>query len=433
MIGADFDHATDHQPRLGLLWLVRLRWIALAGQLLVCALAWRVLHIALPLAVLAAGMGWMLASNLVLGLCRRWRVQLPELQVCATLIFLDTLIMTAMFYWAGGAHNPFTALYLMHITLAAILLPPWLAWSALAWCAACYGLLFRSPHMLQSSAGGTCCVSFDFHLQGMWLGMLLTGGFIALFVSRLSADSAKRDRELAQARQLSERNKHFASLATLAAGVAHELATPLSTIAVVSSDFERQVCRICQDGDYQADARLIRAEVERCREILEKLRDRTTQGVGEPFIPVPLAELPSLLAPYLQAAHLARLECRVETGRSSLLAPQTALLQSLAVLVKNACEADADGGKVALRVNREQDVVKFMVSDRGAGMDAETAERACEPFFTTKSPGEGMGLGLFLVKTFVERVHGRMEIESVQGEGTTVCLAIPPAGEGLAE
>ncbi|MDR1304579.1 MAG: ATP-binding protein [Verrucomicrobiales bacterium] len=426
MMAADIDNTKDQQPRLGLLWLTRLRWVALAGQLLVCALAWRVLHIALPLAVLTAGVGWMLASNLALEWCRRRRVRLPEARVCAALIFLDTLIMTAMFYWAGGARNPFTALYLMHITLAAILLPPWQAWLALAWCGLCYGLLFLSPHALQSSAGGTCCVSFDFHLQGMWLGLLLTGGFIALFVSRLSADSARRERELAQARQLSERSKHFASLATLAAGVAHELATPLGTIAVVSSDFERQICRVCQDGDYRADARLIRAEVERCREILEKLRDRTTQGVGEPFVPVPLAELPALLAPYLQAAHLARVDCRVEAGLGALLAPRTALLQSLAVLVKNACEADPGGGPVRLRVTAAAGGrLRFTVSDRGVGMDAETVERACEPFFTTKPAGQGMGLGLFLVRTLVARVHGDLSIDSAPGRGTTVNLEMP--------
>ena len=412
-----------NKPMTGLLWLIRLRWFALGGEVLVCLAAWGLFHIALPVTVLAACLGWLLASNLALEWGKR-RLVLPERIVCPALIFTDTLVMTVMLYWAGGAHNPFTALYLLHITLAAILLRPWLAWISVLWCAGCYAVLFGSPHELQSTQGGTCCVSFAFHLQGMWLGMLLTGAFIALFVSRLSEDLARQRRE-------AERNRHFASLATLAAGVAHELATPLGTIAVVSSDFERQICKVCQDGDYRTDARLIRTEVERCREILEKLRDQTTQGVGEPAVAVELAGVPALLAPYLKPEHLARLKCQTEAAQGSLLAPQTALLQSLAVLVKNACEADALGGAVLLRIMMTGNLVRFTVSDQGAGMDAETVERACEPFFTTKAPGEGMGLGLFLVRTFVERVHGRLEIDSTPGRGTVVGLEIPRDGKGL--
>jgi two-component system sensor histidine kinase RegB len=103
----------------------------------------------------------------------------------------------------------------------------------------------------------------------------------------------------------------------------------------------------------------------------------------------------------------------------------------LVVLVKKACVAAAGGGRVALRVTAGPDAVDFAVSDRGAGMDAETAERACEPFFTTKAPGEGMGLGLFLVRTFVERMRGRMEIDSMPGRGTTVVLRIPSAGKAV--
>jgi two-component system sensor histidine kinase RegB len=108
-----------------------------------------------------------------------------------------------------------------------------------------------------------------------------------------------------------------------------------------------------------------------------------------------------------------------------LFVPVTTLLQSLAVLIKNACEADESGRPVRLRIGVENGILKAVVQDEGAGMAEEVAARAGEPFFTTKPPGQGMGLGLFLARMFAERMKGRLTIRSVPNKGSTVSLEFP--------
>jgi len=422
--------ARETNPATGLDWLLRLRWLAVAGQLGIAAFTAWSLEIRLPLAIIAAGI---LATALVNLLVIRFRRRVTRITaLMGGLIALDTCILSFLLYHTGGAHNPLTALYLLHVTLGAILLPAWAAWSILAQCAVGFGLLFLSPHELVSLTNETCCTDMSSHLQGMWFGMLISGSGIAFFVSRLSADLARQRRALDEARQLSHRGERFAALATLAAGVAHELATPLGTIAVVSADFERMSCEVCKNGECKADARLIRGEVERCRLILEKLSDRTTDGVGDPPQAMDLREIPRLLEPFLLAAHRGRL-----VHQSHLLAPvawlpQAALLQSLAVLIKNACEASAPEQPVVLRVSQNPAELCFQVKDSGCGMSPEVADRAGEAFFTTKAPGIGMGLGLFLVRAFVDRMRGRLDIQTESGLGTAITLILPREREGSA-
>lgn len=347
------------------------------------------------------------------------------MQCCAALLVLDTLTLTVLLYWLGGPHNPFTAFYLLHITIAAVLLPALWTWIGVALCAACYGLLFRSPYEIKSGSGISCCGSIDFHLQGMLLAMVLVGMCIAYFVGQLKSTLTRREAELIEARMLALRNEKFAGLATLAAGVAHELATPLSTIAVLSADLEDQACSQCRSDGCFADARVIRQEVERCRAILEKLGENTTDKVGENPQALPLGEIAGRLREFLSAANFQRLVVDTLTPAADVFAPVATLLQALAVLIKNACEADESGRPVCLRIGVENGMLKAAVQDEGAGMAEEVSARAGEPFFTTKPPGQGMGLGLFLVRMFTERMKGRLTIRSAPGQGSTVSLEFP--------
>jgi len=417
---ADFD-----KPFLGLRWLVRLRWLAVLGQIVTCCIAVLVFHIELPLGILAGCLAITVATNAIVEFAEG-NLPLSRRVSCAILLALDTVILTVMLYSTGGAHNPFTAFYLLHVVIAAILLPQAWSWVAVALCGICYGLLFLSPYTLASIGGkATCCGSFDFHLQGMLVAMLAVGGCVAFFVGQLSAALARREAELNEARVQTARNERFAGLATLAAGVAHELATPLSTIAVVSKELERQAEGRCLSPACLDDAKLIRTEVERCRGILEKLGDRATNGLGDPCELLAMEAIPALLKNYLKAENWGRVEFEIRSSHPGVFAPPAVLLQSLSVLVKNACEASAPGQTVRLKVRDDAEGIAFCIEDRGAGMTADILSRIGEPFFTTKEPGCGMGLGLFLVRTFVERMNGRLDIESAPGMGTLMNLFIP--------
>jgi len=390
------------KPRIGLRWLVRLRWLAVAGQAITCLSTYFLLKVPLPLALLGGCIGVTLISNAFMEFFRE-RFRKRSTAICAMLLLLDTFTLTVMLYWTGGVQNPFATFYLLHLTIAAILLPALWTWIIVAVCAACQGVLFFSHHALDAG-----------HVPGLWIAMVLTAIFIAFFVSKLS-------RELAEARRLAVRNERFESLATLAAGVAHELATPLGTIAVVSTDLGHSA----NPAETLADAKLIRSEVERCRGILEKLSDQATRGVGDAENPIRLAELPALIQPFLKPEHCPRIKWELESRRPLVFAPEAALLQSLAVLIKNACEASRPEEWVGLTITDDAKHVHFAVRDQGCGMPPEIATRIGEPFFTTKEPGVGMGLGVFLVRTFVERMRGKLDIQSTAGKGTVIRLSIP--------
>jgi two-component system sensor histidine kinase RegB len=407
----------------GLQWLIRLRCLALAGQVVLFLAGAVFLGLQFPLGIVLPALVVTAVSNLFVASQFK---KFPQAQSCAALLVLDTLTLTVLLYWLGGAHNPFTSFYLLHITIAAVLLPVAWTWIGVALCAGCYGLLFWSPHEIKSGSGISCCESFDSHLQGMLLAMVLVGICIAYFVGQLKSALTKREAELIEARMQALRNEKFAGLATLAAGVAHELATPLSTIAVLSADLEDQAnASPVQSDGFIADARLIRQEVERCRSILEKLGANTTDRIGENPQSLLLGEIAERLRDFLSAANYQRLVVENVTPEANLFVPVTTLLQSLAVLIKNACEADESGRPVRLRIGVENGILKAAVQDEGGGMAEEVAARAGEPFFTTKPPGQGMGLGLFLARMFAERMKGRLTIRSVLNKGSTVSLEFP--------
>ena len=406
----------------GLRWLIHLRWLALVGQLLLFAAGVWLLGLRLPLGVLVPCLAVTAASNALVA----WKHEsLPERTACAALLALDTLTLTILLYWLGGAYNPFTAFYLLHIAMASVLLPALWAWIGVALCGIAYGLLFYSPHKLVSTVGLSCCDDAGHHLQGMLVAMILVGVCIAFFIGQLKSLLSRRESELARMRQMAARNEKFASMATLAAGVAHELATPLGTIAVLSADLARGACSQCGTVAPAEDARLIRSEVERCRSILEALGEEATQRIGESHQPITLTSLPERLREFLRPGFFSRLIFDLPKHPLTVWAPPAALLQSLAVLVKNACEADPSSQPVLLKIAVSKDGVTVTIQDHGAGMTPEVVERAGEPFFTTKEPGQGMGLGLFLVRMFAERMGGRVDIQSRPGVGTILALAFP--------
>ncbi len=393
-------------PQIGLQWLIRLRWLAAAGQASTCFVAVEVLGRSVPIVGLSLCLAITLVSNLVAELTKR-KLAVYAQGFCAALLLLDAATLTAMLYWTGGTQNPFTTFYLLHVAIAAILLPPVLLGLVVAACVTGAALLYSSTHMLPHVPS-----------YGLWVAVALTSVFIALFVGQLS-------RELAEARRLAMRNAQFEALSTLAAGVAHELATPLGTIAVVSADLVRGPSSL---EEARSDAEIIHAEVRRCRGILEKLGDSAARDAEVMPADLRAEELPEKLKPFLKPAHHALVRWQLPDVSLIVRAPEAPLLHALALLVKNAAEASGESKPIRMALVGDRVGVSFSVADEGHGMPEAISSRVGEPFFTTKEPGVGMGLGLFLVRTFVERMHGRLDIQSKPGVGTTVTFLLPSEG-----
>ncbi|MDP3850814.1 MAG: ATP-binding protein [Luteolibacter sp.] len=418
---ASTDSTSEQQ--LGLHWLIRLRWIAVCGQILICVVAAGLLGILLPWPTLVVCIGFTALSNAFL----LWHIRRSGGGECWLMPFVlgaDIVALTIMLYFTGGAHNPFTMFYLLHMTMAVILLPTWGAWGAVALCTAGFWCLFQSDHELVSRCGGTCCNDMRAHLQGMVVGMVLTGCGIAYFVSRLTAGLRASRRMTALAQADGERARRTMEVATLAAGIAHELATPLGTIAVVSQDLETVAGECCSNRGCAADARVIRQEVERCRLIIEKLgmAGRTEQ---EACKPLDWEKLGVLLSSYLSEPVRERLDLRLRPSAKRPLLPQSRLFQCLAILIKNAVEAAPAGTAVILEAEVVANNCVFRVTDQGPGFPPGYGRRIGEPMVTTKSKTGGLGLGLYLVKAFVVERGGELRLESGPGGETVLVMQVP--------
>lgn len=415
-------HAIDYL--LGLRGLVRLRWIAVGVLVGVCLLSTLWLGIQLPLGIIAACIGVVVLSNVWLA-SRPRQVMRVESFALPTILAMDIMLLTVMLYFAGGANNPFTLLYLLHVTLAVMLLPAWGAWGGVALCTAGFWVLLHSDHGLESSRIDTCCDDIDAHLKGLVFGLVVTGSGIAYFVRRLTLGLRASRQMIAAARAEGERARQSLEVGNLAAVVAHELATPLGTIAVVSQDLERFAEGCGRRGSHCAeDAAVIRQEVERCRRIIENL-SVSRQDADEVSVPIEWDTFEDCLKEFLPEQIHGRLKVRFSSSEPRLVVPRNRLHHALAILIKNAVEASPPQAPVVLSVENESGFCVFRVMDRGSGFPPGLAERVGEPWISTKGDAGGLGLGLYLVKSFVVKYGGNLDVEARAGGGTTVAVSLP--------
>jgi len=408
--------------RVNISWLVRLRWAEVAGQATTVLAVETVFGVRLPVFELTAVVAIGLVSNLALelyyfGLPPRERRAIPpvhEWQLAAVMA-LDIALLTALLYLTGGPLNPFGFLYLVQIALATVLLRAGWTWALVALSFFGFGLLLVDHRALP--------IPDHTRMYGMWVALGVASAFVVHFLFRITGALSDREDELAQARNLAARQERLAALATMAAGAAHELSTPLGTVALVAKELEHHLAR-SGDSALAEDARLIREQVGRCRAIL----DQMAGGAGTAGESVENRTVDALLDEALTGVRPSPpVERRVAPPVQTMMVrlPPRAVSQALRSLVTNAQDASPAETPVVVAARRDGDALTLVVADRGQGMSSEVLARIGEPFYTTKPPGRGMGLGLFLARAVIEGVGGSLSIASEAGEGTRVTVTVP--------
>jgi len=395
-------------------WLIRLRWAQVVGQAATVLGADVILGVPLPLPLLWAIVALGLASNLGLEVHLRRRGSVDERTLAATMA-LDVALLTALLFLTGGPHNPFGFLYLVQIALATVILHAAWTWALVALSFVGYGLLLAGHRPLDISEGTRAF--------GMWVALGVSAAFIVHFLLRVTAALAAREAELADANHLTARQERLASLATMAAGAAHELATPLGTVALVAKELERHLADH-EDRSLADDARLIREQVGRCRGILDQMAGGAG-AAGEGLLAI---RVDALIAEALTGARgepPVRTQLAVEVAASMVHLPVRAVSQALRSLVTNGQDASPADAEVVLHATARLGVLAIEVVDKGRGMAPDVLARIGEPFFTTKQPGRGMGLGLFLARAVFEGLGGAMTIDSRAGAGTRITVTMP--------
>jgi two-component system sensor histidine kinase RegB len=405
--------------------LMLLRAIAIAAQCVTLALAYRVLAIKLEwLPMLAA-----IAGLAVLSLITRWRlrsdrpVSNPELfaQLCA-----DVLVLSVLLYYGGGSTNPFISLFLLPLVIAATALPRSYTWAMAGITTGCYTLLMKFYLPLPVSGiheGMQHAISkdnaFNMHVMGMWMGFIISAAVIAHFVVKMTQAVHSRDETLARVREETLRNERIVALGTQAAGAAHELGTPLSTLAVIIGELKRDNAVL---PEWRDNLTILDDQVRACKRILGKLL-ANSQDTLTPT-PQPLQQF---LAETLNEWQLLRpsIPCHYsapdQAGPESVLCIDPSLRAALLNLLNNA--ADSSPGGIEIQISIDADNFTLKIHDHGQGLTPETAARAGSAFFTTKE--EGHGLGLLLANATVERMGGKVQLFNREGGGATTELILP--------
>ena len=353
----------------------------------------------------------------------------------ATQLFADLTVLTALLFLSGGPENPFNFLYLVHVALACSVASARLAWVVALVSSIAFGGLFfynvpltvggmpSMGHGAHAGHGGHAD-TMTLHLRGMWVAFVVAAGFIVYFVTRVQ--TALRG---FQAR--AQRAERLAALGTLAAGAAHELATPLASIAIAARELERGA-----NDETREDIAAIRSQVDRCRDVLRRMSSEVGLTAGEGARTTTLPALIHAALDGLQGAKQVRVDAD-DVTMETLIAP---VVSALRPLIDNALDATAEQRAANLRATdaksqekscvhvrafRDSEFVHFQIMDTGSGLTREATERVGEPFFTTKPVGAGVGLGVYVARSIAEQLGGELTIESESGQGTTATLRIP--------
>lgn len=412
----------DASPAAARLWLARLHWAQSAAAALVLLgslIFWSEefpLHRLAPL-ITAAGLlhgdsAWRLARN----------QRVPQ-WLGAAALGVDIIVLTGLLELSGGPSNPFAVVYVVQIALAAVTLGR--GWAlVLGGAAAAAFTVLVVWHFEELVPSHHRLIDFPTHLFTMWLALSAVAQLVGHFIREATVAVADRERRLEEMRAQSARRERLLSLSTLAAGAAHELSTPLATIAVAAHELERALAAVPADQSWTDDARLIREQVERCHAILDQMSGRAGGAAADLAEPTDLTTLFDDVRRRLTSDQARRVRMQVTPSTiSAPLLPRAGLSQVLLSLVKNAFDATEAPKPVVVEGSASNGIVRLVVRDEGSGMSADVLERAGEPFFTTKEPGRGFGLGLFLARMFAERWGGSLTLQS--SHGTTAVLELP--------
>jgi two-component system sensor histidine kinase RegB len=441
-------------------WLLRLRWFAVFGQLATVFAAGWLVGDALPWWPLLALIALTAISNAFYAVwlrrekrTRHRHAPLAESLDAATglrsqsqtisrdahadtiatsLMVMDLVTLTAMLYFSGGIDNPFSLFYLVNLAVGGVILRPQWAWVLAAMSiGGCALLLYRSvpiAGLIEPQRNG----QLSPHNIGLFIAYATCASVVTQFVTRTAAELTRSERLLSETQAAHQRAQRLEGLTTLAAGAAHELATPLSTIDVIARELGRHLQDFETPQSVREDIRLIDQQLEICRQILRRMRGAVGDSMADSWDRTTVGELIDCALEGVRDPDRVDVEDAPQSVEGqSLWIPQEAVAQAIRNLIHNGLDASGSGGRVSLETSIAGKNVVFRIRDSGRGMSDEELGRAGEPFYTTKEPGRGMGLGLFLTRNVVSRLGGSVDFESVPGQGTEAIVTLPRAGNSV--
>jgi len=399
--------------------IVVMRVVALGGQLLVVVAAqyWLGINLALmplfgTMLCLAAFNGWTWR--------RMHRVDPANHFELFLQLLMDVLALSALLYFSGGATNPFVSFYLPALAVAAAILPPLHAVALAVFSIVCYSLL-TSYYVPLHIADPDRAVTY--HLSGMWANFALSAGLITWFVARMSRALRTRDAQLTQAREHHMQGERIIALGTQAASAAHEMGTPLATVALITDELRHETKYNPALAAYSADLQTIEAQIALCKTALARMGMQVGAAAETDADVVDLPEwLTQFVAQWRLCHPTARLQFTLAAGACRIVHSR-AVGQMLQTLLDNARYASAAGDTtihVSLALQARAALVQ--VTDAGMGIAPALVNRL--GYEAVQSTSGGKGIGLMLAFATARQIGATLVLSSAKSQGTSATITL---------
>lgn len=404
----------QQQLLLRLFWM---RCITMLAQLVLVAAAALLIQLTLPLSTLFGLFAAMAFFNGFTWWRTRRRQPVRDSELLLQL-FVDVSVLSLVLYFTGGATNPFVSFYLPALAVAAAILPTSYALLLALYSLICYSLLtifYRPLHVHDAMLG------MHYHLVGMWLNFLVSAVLITWFVTRMSATVRGHEAQLAQAREQHLLNERIVALGTQAASAAHEMGTPLSTIALIVGELYVDAGRNEALRPFRDDLTIIEEQIALCKAALDRMSMHVQPSTTEAMI-----SLSDWLRHFYDAWRLRHPSVMVSLSLAEtsfpVIQPQL-LAQVVSTLLDNAAQAVGSVGVVELELRMHDASITICVRDDGPGIAPELLTRlGYEPVRSTTG---GKGIGLMLAFATARQLGARLALSSRSGQGTTALLTLP--------
>lgn len=355
-----------------------------------------------------------------------WPWPITEIEFFIHLL-LGLLLFSIVLYFSGGATNPLVSYYLVPISIAAATLPRHLIWALTLLSLAAYTLLMQvyvpmgalAPGVAQDLHHSEPVAWLDLHVLGMWLNFAVSAGFITYFVVRMAEAMRSREAQIQRHQEEERRTEQVLGIASLAAGTAHELSTPLNSIHILADELYEQVPA---DAELRSQLSSLRYAVNQCRDILHKLVAAAETSASGPWREVKLhGHLHHLLDLWRLTRPGTTFDALLNGPDNTIAQLHASVDQTLTNLVNNAVDASPE--RISITANWSATELRLNIRDFGAGLDPAMLERAGKTILTTKR--HGLGIGLFLSKANLERLGGTIILSNVSGGGTLAEVVLP--------
>ena len=401
-----------------------IRWAAVIGQAFTLLVVHYILEFPLPIVPALGVVGASVLVNFANLLRRDTGTRLHD-RGAALYLGYDIVQLAVLLYLTGGLHNPFAMLMLAPVIIAATILSQtavlWLSLTAIA--AISLLAVFHEPLPWTAPP-----LEFPAkYIFGSWAALTLSTAFIAAYTWSVSGVARRMRDAFAETQLALAREQRISAVGAIAAAAAHELGSPLATIAVVAKELVRE---LPPDSPFLEDARLLLSQSERCRTILAELAHQPEADRGEPFASLPISSLVEAAgAPYRRSEEDVRVIYATATGGAEAadmvdeprVRRSPEILHGLGNLIQNAIQFAQH--EVTVTTFWSEEVISVEISDDGLGFAPAVLARIGEPYISGRAGESGhMGLGIFIAQTLLERTGARLEFDNLPEGGAHVAI-----------